>query len=115
MHEDKHSISSPVVPAPSSVVPAPSSVVPAPSSVVPAKAGTQSCAKKNDKVVVLTNVFWAPAFAGATEREAGATEREAGATGKETLCPRTDDEKNAPYLKNRERLKTLSISACSMA
>jgi len=56
----------------------------------------------------LKTFFWAPAFAGATEREAGAT-------GKEALCPRKDDEKNALYLKNRERLKTLSISACSMA
>jgi len=63
-HRNKHSISL--------------RVVPAPSSVVPAKAGTQSCAGNDNKIVVFTDVFWAPAFAGATEREAGVA-------GKETL------------------------------
>jgi len=53
MHGNKHSISF-------RVVPAPSSVVPTTSSVVPAKAGTQSCAEKNDKVIVFTNGFLGP-------------------------------------------------------
>jgi|GEM_PF-6962227 len=54
-------------------------VVPAPSSVVPAKAGTQSCAKKNDKIIVLTNVFLGPRLRGGDgERSGGDGERSEG-------------------------------------